>query len=172
MARFTKKFKIECVKNYKNHIKLETPDGWKEDNFFNEVKRWSGYYDRFGGSAFDKKKPEITYKEMVAICKRIEKGDSLTKVATYYGRSRLTIKRYYTVYLHDGLAGIKLRLKRRNKEIKYMGELKIKKPETTDEINELESLKRKVELQNIEIEYLKKLSALVRKRKAQQQKKK
>ena len=53
-----------------------------------------------------------------------------------------------------------------------MGKIKIKKPETTDEINELESLKKQVEMQKIEIEYLKKLSALVRKRKVQQRKKK
>jgi transposase len=173
MRRFTKEFKIECVKNYKKDGKFKTPEGWLKESFRKQIKDWVYLYDHFGGSAFDKKQPDLTYKEIVKICKEIEKGTPLKTVALSYGRSKATIRRYYKVYLQDGLAGLKLRL--RNSKFRYcnnMNEIKIKKPETTDEINELESLKKKVEMQEIEIEYLKKLSALVQKRKAQQRKKK
>ena len=173
MGRFTKEFKIECVKKYKKDGKFKTPEGWKKESFRKEVKDWVYLYDHFGGSAFDKKQPDLTYKEFVKICKKIEKGVPLTTVALSFRRNKSTVRRYYEVYLQDGLAGLKLRLRKGNKwNCKDMGKVKIKKPETTEEINELESLKRKVELQNIEIEYLKKLIALVRKRKAQQHKKK
>ena len=57
-------------------------------------------------------------------------------------------------------------------EVQRYGKIKNKKLETTNEINELELLKKKYEKQKIEIEYLKKLSALVQKRNAEQQKKK
>lgn len=173
MKRFTKEFKIECVKNYKKSRKLKVPEGWKKESFRKEVKDWVYLYDHFGGSAFNKKHDVLTYKEILKICKKIEKGTPLTTVALSFGRSKSTIRRYYEIYLQDGSAGLKLRLRKRdNRNYNFMDKVKIKKPETTDEINELESLKRKVELQNIEIEYLKKLSALVRKRKAQQHKKK
>ena len=87
---------------------------------------------------------------------KIEKGTPLSTAALSFGRNIATIRRYYKVYLQDGLAGLKLRLRKRDKRnYKYMGKIKIKKPETTDEINELESLKKQVEMQKIEIEYLK-----------------
>lgn len=80
---------------------------------------------------------------------------------------------YYDIYLQDSLVVLNLRLRNEYKwKYKDMGKIKNKKSETTNEINELELLKKKYEEQKIEIEYLKKLSALVQKRNAEQQKKK
>ena len=170
-GRFTKEFKVECVKKYQQSIPIEVPNGWKKDNFYHEVRIWEKMYKKFGDKVFDENKPKLSYTKIINACKRIINGESLKSVSISLGRNKTTIRNYFRVYLQDGSAGIKLILQK-GKHNKYMDKIKIRKPETKNEIIENESLKNQVQLLTIENEYLKKLAALVQKRKAQQQKKK
>ena len=49
-GRFTKEFKVECVKKYQKSIPIEVPNGWKKDNFYHEVRIWEKMYKRFEDS--------------------------------------------------------------------------------------------------------------------------
>ncbi len=81
MQKFTKEFKIECIKKYKDSIPIKIPDGWKKDNFYHEVRIWEQMFEKFGDKVFDKNKPKFTYKEIIKFYKRIENGESLRSVA-------------------------------------------------------------------------------------------
>ena len=99
---------------------------------------------------------------------RVINGESFHSIAESTGRQVDQISRWYNIYLHEGSEGLKSKKKGRPP--------KVKKEERNISSLSLEEqnaeLKKRLELLEIENEYLKKLAALVQQRKGQQQKKK
>ena len=168
--KYTKEFKLECVKKYKSGERIVDPPGVAHHNFRNLVLRWTNDYNNFGEAGLELNKPKLSPYEILDLIKRVECGESYRQVAYSAGRQADLLIKWHKIYLQDGIDGLKsLKRGRPMKEIKPKIE-DTKKPLTLEErIKELEEINEYLRAEN---EYLKKLNALVQKRKDQEPKKK
>ena len=164
--RYSKEFKLECVRKRKNGIYIETPEGFKDrDYFMNQVRRWSITYDSLGEAGLEHGQPTLNIDQRVELIKRVENGESYSSVAYSSGIGCNLLIKWHNIYLEKGIDGLKS-LKRGRPSMTST------KPKVNHNKSEIEQLKEENELLKAENEYLKKLNALVQKRKAQEQKKK
>ena len=163
--RYTKEFKLECVRKYKSGERIIDPPGPKHDNFHNTVSRWARIYDNLGEAGLEHNKPKLSAETIVELIKRVEDGESYSQVAFSVGRQNDALIKWHKIYRQEGIDGLKS-LKRGKKP------MTVKKPKKEKGKTELEMLKEENEYLKAENEYLKKLNALVQKRKAQEPKKK
>ena len=168
--RYTKEFKLECIRKYKSGEHIADPPGITHHAFHNMVLRWTSIYDILGEKGLVHDKPKLSTNEILVLIKRVESGESYSKVAYSVGRHESLVSKWHKIYLQDGIDGLKsLKSGRPMKEIKPKIE-DTKKPLTLeDRIKELEEINEYLRCEN---EYLKKLNALVQKRKDQEPKKK
>ena len=163
--RYTKEFKLECIKKYKNGDRIIDPPGPTHHQFHNMVLRWVHIYDILGEAGLEHNKPKLSAEMIVELINRVESGESYSQVAYSVGKQATTLIKWHKIYRQDGIDGLKS-LKRGKKP------MTVKKPKKEKEKTELEILKEEIEYLKAENEYLKKLNALVQKRKAQEPKKK
>ena len=163
--RYTKEFKLECIKKYKNGEFIKDPPGVKHNVFHRQILEWTSIYDKLGEAGLEHVKPKLSAQKIVELIKRVESGESYSQVAFSVGRMPDLIIRWHKIYRQDGIDGLKS-LRRGKKP------MTVKKPKEDKEKSEFEKLKEENEYLRAENEYLKKLNALVQKRKAQEPKKK
>ena len=163
--RYTKEFKLECVKKYKLGEQIIDPPGLKHDNFHNMVLGWVHIYDMLGEAGLEHNKPKLSVERIIELIERVESGESYTQVAYSVGRKHDLLIKWHKIYRQEGIDGLKS-LKRGKKP------MTVKKPKKEKGKTELEIIKEENEYLKAENEYLKKLNALVQKRKAQEPKKK
>ena len=163
--RFTTKFKLECVKKYQNGERIDLPAGWKYQTFRNRVRMWSRIYESLGEIGLEHKKPKRTWQDKMNMIQRVLNGESFSEVAYSNGIQESLLSKWYKIYQQSGIFGLKL--DRRGRPSKTM-----KKPKTSNESETKKGLEKELELLRAENEYLKKLNALVQKRKGRQPKKK
>lgn len=166
--RYTKEFKLECIRKYKNGEYITDPGGCSHATFYRKLNDWVHIFDELGEAGLEHSKTMLSFKDKKRCVQRVINGESMNSIATSIGRQESQISKWYNIYLHEGFEGLKFRKKGRppkmKKEEKYIESLSL------EEQNE--ELKKRLELLEIENEYLKKLAALVQQRKGQQQKKK
>ena len=162
--RFTTKFKLECVKKYQNGERIDLPAGWKYQTFRNRVRMWSRIYESLGEIGLEHKKPKRTWQDKMNMIQRVLNGESFSEVAYSNGIQESILSKWYKIYQKFGIDGLKLDLQGVHKMAK--------KPKTSNEPKTKEELERELEYLRAENEYLKKLNALVQKRKGRQPKKK
>ncbi len=163
--RYSKEFKIECVRKFKANEHINDPPGIKHRDFYNIVLKWSKIYDSLGEAGFDHGRPTLDINQRLELFKRVENGESYFSVACSVGIGHDLLIKWHKIYLEKGIDGLKS-LKRGRKPMTNT------KPKKDNSKSELEQLKEELEYYKAENEYLKKLNALVQKRKAQEQKKK
>ena len=163
--RYTKEFKLECIKKYKNGEFINDPPGVKHNVFHRQILEWTSIYDKLGEVGIDHNKPKLSVQKIIELIERVESGESYAQVAYSVGRRHDLLIKWHKIYLQDGIDGLKS-LKRGRKP------MTVKKPKEDKEKSELEKFKEENEYLRAENEYLKKLNALVQKRKAQEPKKK
>ena len=124
----------------------------------NKVRAWVRTYETLGDLGLDHNKPQLTLNEKLILMSRIQSGESISYVAASVGRQTSSLSRWYKIYLEKGVDGLKS-LKRG------------RKPSMT---NKKKNNKNETSIKELRAEnaYLKKLNALVQKRKDRQQKKK
>lgn len=167
--RYTKEFKLECIKKYKNGQHIKNPPSVKHKVFHDMVLRWVRVYDILGEAGLEHDKPQLSAQMIFELIKRVESGESYSQVAFSVGRMPDLIIRWHKIYLQEGIDGLKS-LKRGRKPMTTKKKTKPKNSLTQEErIKELEETNEYLRVEN---EYLKKLNALVQKRKAQEPKKK
>lgn len=163
--KYSKEFKLECVRRYKNGEFVETPPGCKNRHTFtNKLGEWVRRYDIMGESAFDIHTFDL--KTRLAAIRDLEKGESYTSVAIKYGVSGTNIiKNWENAYKNSGENGLKL--------IQRSFDLFMKPKKKKKEISQLsrKELEERLLQAEAENEYLKKLDALVQSKKKQQTKK-
>jgi transposase-like protein len=167
--RYTKEFKIECVKKYLNREYISYPGGCTHKTFYCKILHWAKIYTELGEDGFEHNKPKLSFEDKLEIVNRVNSGETFEQVSISYGRQGNYISKLYTRYLRYGLDGLKFSKKRGRPP--SMNKKEKKKVENLTDVERIKELEGKVERLEIENEYLKKLSALVQKRKAQQQKK-
>lgn len=166
--RYTKEFKLECIRKYKNGEYITDPGGCSHATFHRKLNDWVHIFDELGEAGLEHSKTMLSFEDKKRCVQRVINGESMNSIATSIGRQETQISKWYNIYLHEGFEGLKFRKKGRppkmKKEEKYIESLSL------EEQNE--ELKKRLEFLEIENEYLKKLAALVQQRKGQQQKKK
>ena len=167
--KYSKEFKLECIQKYKNGDYIKDPPGVKHKQFHRQVARWSKIYDSLGEAGLEHGKPTLDISQRIELIKRVEAGEPYTSVAYSAGIYEDLLIKWHKIYQDKGIDGLKL-LKRGRKS----SMANKKKPKANKDPKDMtkEELLEALELAQIENEYLKKLSALVQKRKAQEQKKK
>ena len=169
--RYTKEFKLDCIKKYKSGQFIEDPPGVKHEVFRCQVVRWNHIYDELGDVGLEHDKPKLSIQIMIELIERVESGESYTQVAYSAGRLPDLLIKWHKIYLQDGIDGLKS-LKRGRKPMTVKKPKENKKKDSLTQEERIKELEETNEYLRAENEYLKKLNALVQKRKAQEPKKK
>lgn len=165
LMKYTKEFKLECIRKYKAGEHIDYPDSCKHHTFYDTIREWVRIYDELGEIGLEHKKPRRDWKTKFEMILRVEKGESFRSVAFSNGIKGSLLSKWYKIYQESGVDGLKL--DRRGRPPKMA-----KKPKTSNESKTKEELEKELEYLRAENEYLKKLNALVQKRKGRQSKKK
>ena len=163
--RYTKQFKLECIQKYKTGEHIDDPGGCKHKTFWTKVRGWVRIYDSLGGIGLEHTKPKRTWKDKYDMIQRIIDGESISEIAYSNGIQEELLSKWYKIYQESGVDGLKLDRRGRHRKM-------AKKPKTSNETKTKEELEKELEYLRVENEYLKKLNALVQKRKGRQPKKK
>ena len=163
--KYTKEFKLECIRKYKNGEYIEDPPGVNHKYFYRQVLGWAKIYDSLGEAGLDHNRPTLDIDQRLELIRRVESGESYNQVAHSVGIQHDLLIKWHNIYLESGIDGLKS-LKRGRPSMNK------KKSNKDKDKSELELLKEENEYLKAENEYLKKLDALVSKRKTQPQKKK
>ena len=163
--RYTKEFKLECIRKYKAGEHIDDPGGCKHETFRNKVRMWVRIFDALGEAGLEHKKPKRNWQDKMDMIQRVIDGESIQSVALSNGILESLLSKWYKIYQEFGIDGLKL--DRRGRPPKMA-----KKPKTSNETKTKEELEKELEYLRAENEYLKKLNALVQKRKGRQPKKK
>ena len=169
--RYTKEFKLECIKKYKNGEFIEDPPGVKHGDFHRQIIRWLSIYDNLGDVGLNHNKPKLSVQKIIELIERVESGESYAQVAYSVGRLPDLLIKWHKIYLQYGIDGLKS-LKRGKKPMTVKKTKENKKKDSLTQEERIKELEETNEYLRAENEYLKKLNALVQKRKDQEPKKK
>ena len=167
--KYSKEFKLECVRRYKEGIPIEDPPGIRHKQFHDQVIKWSRICDSLGEAGLEHGRETLNIDQRLELIERVENGESYTSVAYSAGVEKYLLIRWHRIYTESGIDGLKS-LKRGRKP-----SMRNKRPDPAkkkDSEKTKEELLEELEYVRAENEYLKKLSALVQERKAREQKKK
>ena len=164
--RFTKEFKLECVRKYKSGEAIADPGGCKRKTFRGKVREWVRVFDALGEAGLEHKKPKRSWGDKMAMIQRVMGGESIKGVALDNGIQETLLSNWCKIYREAGLDGLKSsgRIGRPPKMPN--------KPKPPDGPKTVDELEKELEELRAENEYLKKLSALVQGRKGRRPKKK
>ena len=164
--KYSKEFKLECIRKRKEGIYIATPSGFRErDCFLNQVRDWTRIYDSLGEAGLEHGRPTLDIDQRLELIRRVENGESYKSAALSAGIQDDVLIKWHKIYMEKGIDGLKS-LKRGKPSMK-------KKPVSKEDSDKTkEELLKELEYVRAENEYLKKLSALVQERKAREQKKK
>lgn len=164
--RFTKEFKLECIKKYKSGEHIDDPGGCKHNTFAATVRKWVRIYDSMGEAGLEHKKPKRTWEDKLGLVQRVIGGESAQSVALSRGFKGDLLLKWVRIYREKGIDGLKSS-GRKGRPPKMPN-----KPKPPNGPKTVEELERENEELRAENEYLKKLSALVQGRKGRQPRKK
>lgn len=163
--RYTKEFKLNCVKKYKAGESISDPGGCKHKTFHKKVRTRTHIYDSLGEEGLEHKIRARTWKDKLEMILKVVSGKSISEVAISNGIEVSLLSKWYKIYQKNGIDGLKL--VRRGRPPKMGNKTKIPNVEKTQ--NDLEKENEYLRAEN---EFLKKLNALVQKRMDRQSKKK
>ena len=166
--KYTKEFKLECIRKRKEGIYIETPLGIKRrKEFLGQVRKWEITFRSLGEVGLEHDKPTLDIDQRLELIQRVENGESYSHAARSAGIGHDLLIKWHRIYLESGIDGLKS-IKRGRPSMK-------KKPDSVkkeDSEKTAKELLEELEYLRAENEYLKKLNALVQEREARQQKKK
>lgn len=163
--KYTKEFKLECIRKYKSGQKINDPGGCKHKTFFSKVRVWTKIYESLGEDGLEHKSHKRTWQDKMKMINRVLEGESISSVACSNGIYESMLSKWYKIYKENGINGLKLDGRGRSTKMRKKT-INPNKPKTKEE------LEKENEYLRAENEYLKKLNALVQKKKDQQLKKK
>lgn len=167
--KYSKEFKLECVKKYKNGEYIKDPPGVIHKHFHNQIRRWVHQYDSLGEIALDHNRPTLSIDKRLQLFVRVQNGESYTSVAHSVGIQEELLIKWHKIYLQEGIEGLQS-LKRGKPKMNK----KQKIDKSLDQMTDKEKIKyyqEQLEYLEAENAYLKKLRALVQSKQDQQRKK-
>jgi len=167
--KYSKEFKLECVKKYKNGEHINDPPGTTHRHFHNQILRWVRQYDSLGEFVFEHNKPTLSIEERIGLIVRVDNGESYSSVALSAGIQTYLLIKWHNIYRQHGIEGLQSLKRGRPKMSK-----KTKVEKSLDQMTDKEKIKyyqERLEYLEAENAYLKKLKALVQSKQDQQRKK-
>lgn len=166
MAKYSKDFKLKCIKSLDESLPLPKYPGVSEKTILRHAQNWRRAYRIKGESILENTiiYRNYTLRDKVKACKRVMKGESMRSVALDLGmESHGTVRRRFLDYTNNGIAG--LQYSKGKKPITMVLENQpMKKQLTKSEREELLALRKRNEILEVENDFLKKLDALVSKK--------
>ena len=162
--KYDLKFKLECVRKYKEGKRDFVPSGICKTTFLNHVRSWVKTYDDLGvdglkHNSFNKQWTEEQRFDLVA---KVLSGDSLTNVAKNAHINSGQLCQWVKKYREKGMDGLKCLKKGRPPKVGVSTDIMSKKkikptPTEQEELKLLRERNKYLEAENL---YLKKLRAL------------
>ena len=164
--RYSFEFKVECVDKYRQGLWPVTPEGIKESNFHQTIRKWARIEDSLGIDAlkhnnFNK---EWNAEEKLKFVSRVLAGESLKKVAYSAGIEHSLLSRWVTKYKTNGYNGLVEMKKGRPCKGNPMKKKNSPVPLTESEREELIRLRAENEYIKSEIEEIKAENEVIKKR--------
>ena len=166
--KYSKEYKLECVRKYKEGIPIEDPPNTNHKQFRIQIRKWNRIFDSLGEAGLEHGRPTLNVSQRLELIQRVENGESYRSAAFSAGIQHDLLIKWHKIYMENGIDGLKS-LKRGRPCMKDKKHESVKKQ---DSDKTKEELLEELEYVRAENEYLKKLSALVQERKAREQKKK
>jgi len=163
--RYSKEYKLECIRMYKAGEKIEHPGGCTYQTFIHKVRNWVKIYAALGEAGLEHRTTKRTWQDKMKMIERVLDGESFNEVALSNGFQSSLLSKWYKIYQRSGVDGLKLDNRGRSPKMN-------KKPKPPNQPKTQKDLEQELEELRAENEYLKKLRALVQKRKDRQPKKK
>ena len=160
--KYSKEFKLDCVRKYKNGEHIKDPPGTSHAQFHNQILRWVRHYDSLGELAFDHNKPTLSIEERIVLISRVENGESYSSVALSTGIQAGLLIKWHKIYRQEGVDGLKF-LKRGRPKMKKKPQLEKSLDQMTPE-EKVKYYEERLEYLEAENAYLKKLKALVQRK--------
>jgi len=160
------KDKLEMVLNYKKGITPPNSSRVLKDN----IRNWNKLYDLFGIAGLEHNIRHWNIEDKLRSIKLINEGYAYREVSRMFNmKSCSVIQNWHRRYLESGIDGLKYEGRGRPRKMRRKP---LKKKVNKSLAAEIVELRKQLEYAEAENAYLKKLAALVQKRKAQEQKKK
>lgn len=166
MAKYPKEFKLKCIECLDKSLPLPKYPGVKEQTILRHAQNWRKAHRIKGESVLENTIIYRNYKlqDKIKACKRIMNGESMRNVALDLGMANhSTVRRWFCDYSQYGIAGLQYR-KGKKPFTMVLDDKPMKKPLTNSEREELIALRKRNEILEAEIDFLKKLDALVLKK--------
>ena len=105
--KYTKEFKLKCIRKYKNGEYIEDPPGLRHKAFREYLARWVKTYDSLGEAGLEHRRPTLNINQRLELIKRIESGESYRQVAYSAGIQAELLIKWHDIYLESGIDGLK-----------------------------------------------------------------
>ena len=105
--KYTKEFKLECIRKRKEGIYIEDPPALKTDSFIEPGKKWSKIYDSLGEAGLEHGRPTLNINQRLELIKRVENGESYSSAAVSAGIQCDLLIKWHKIYLESGIDGLK-----------------------------------------------------------------
>lgn len=161
--KFAKEFKLEMVKKYLNGEMIQKFGDGSKHTCSKTVRMWVKLYEYHGEEGLNHRYHKRTIKEKEQAVERFLTGESKTDVAASLGINKSVLSKWVGLYSKGGTSGI---------ELNHLSGRPPKMSKSNPGRKTRTELEKENKYLKAEVEYLKKLDALVRKRKVQQPKKK
>ena len=170
--KYSYEFKLECVNNYKQGKQNVKPEWMTPKEFRDKVREWVRLFDLYGPDGLKHKRfyKGWTKEERYELVAKVLAGQSVTSAAIDAGINPGQLYQWVRKYKQYGYDGLELNHRGRPpKEGVIMNKSKKEKPLqlTKSEREELILLREKNRQNEAEIAYLKKLTALTVKKRAE-----
>ena len=151
--KYSKEFKLECVRRYKNGDYIKDLPGVKHSSFHRRIMEWASIYDSLGEAGLEHSKPTLDINQRIELIKRVEAGESYNSVALSAGVQHDLLIKWHKIYQEKGIDGLKLLKRGRPSMTKQNKDVVKKDPKDMTREELIEAL----EMATIENEYLKKV---------------
>ena len=160
--RYSFEFKVACIDKYRQGLWPVTPEGIKEENFHQTIRKWARIEDALGLDALRHKNfnKEWTVEEKLKLISRVLAGESLKSVAYSVGIEDSLLRMWVTKYKAKGYNGLVDMKKGRPTKEPQMKKDVNPTPLTESEREELIRLRAENEYIKAENEVIKKRIAL------------
>ena len=166
--KYSKEFKLECVRKYMEGVYIEAPPGFKRhDDFMHQVRKWVRFYDSLGEKGLEHGRPTLDVYQRLELIQRVENGESYRSVALSAGIDHGLLIKWHKIYRESGIDGLQSLKKGRKPKGPDMSKDDKGRQLTKSEKEELILLRKQNEYLKAENAYLKKLRALIVQKKAE-----
>ena len=106
--KYSKEFKLECIRKRKEGIYIATPPGFRErDCFLNQVRDWTRIYDSLGEAGLEHGRPTLDIDQRLELIRRVENGESYKSAALSAGIGDDLLIKWHKIYMEKGIDGLK-----------------------------------------------------------------